>query len=285
MAIFSNRATLSYNGITTDSNIAYGELLEVLTLSKTAVEGTYSPGDLVTYAITLRNTGAAPLTGLTLTDNLGAYTFNGNLVYPLTLESADNVRLIVNGTLQPAPGVTAGPPMTITGLNLPAGSDGVILYQARVNSFADPADGGTIDNTVTATGAGLNTPITAQESLPVTTGPALSIAKSISPTQVTDNDRVTYTFLIQNNGNVPATAAENAVITDTFDPILSDLVVTLNGTPLAVGTGYTYNQAAGLFATQPGQIVVPAATYTQDPVTGQYALNPGAVTLTVTGTI
>jgi stage V sporulation protein AD len=57
MAIFSNQATLTYNGSSTNSNIAYGEILDVLAATKTAVEGSYTPGSLVTYAVTLRNTG------------------------------------------------------------------------------------------------------------------------------------------------------------------------------------------------------------------------------------
>ena len=39
MAIFSNQATLTYNGTTTNSNIAYGEILEVLAATLT-VTGT-----------------------------------------------------------------------------------------------------------------------------------------------------------------------------------------------------------------------------------------------------
>ena len=45
MAIFSNQATLTYNGNTTNSNIAYGEILDVLVATKTAIEGTYTPGN------------------------------------------------------------------------------------------------------------------------------------------------------------------------------------------------------------------------------------------------
>ena len=81
MAIFSNQATLTYNGSSTNSNIAYGEILDVLVATKTAVEGTYTPGQTVTYVVTLRNTGTAALTGLTLTDDLGGYNFGGITVY------------------------------------------------------------------------------------------------------------------------------------------------------------------------------------------------------------
>ena len=48
---------------------------------------------------------------------------------------------------------------------------------------------------------------------------------------------------------------------------------------------YSYNAATGTFATQEGQITVPAATFTQDATTGEWTVTPGAGTLTVTGTI
>lgn len=57
MAAFTNRATLSYNGITTDSNVIVGEILEALSASKTAVDtapARRSPMQLV-------NNGTAPL--------------------------------------------------------------------------------------------------------------------------------------------------------------------------------------------------------------------------------
>ena len=284
MAIFSNQATLTYNGGSTNSNIAYGEILDVLTATKTAIEGTYTPGELVTYVVTLRNTGGTALTGVTVTDDLGGYVFEGNTVYPLTYEDG-SATVFVNGVPQAAPAVTAGPPLAVSGLNIPAGGDLVLVYQARANQFADPAADGTIVNTVTVTGDGITTPITATETVTAASAPELTISKAISPTQVVDNDRVTYTFVIQNTGNEAVVATDNAVITDTFDPILTDLVVTYDGATWTEGVQYTYDAATGLFATLPGAITVPAATYTQDPVTGAYTLTPGIATLTVTGTI
>ena len=284
MAIFSNQATLTYNGNTTNSNIAYGEILDVVAAAKTAIEGSYTPGELVTYVVTLRNTGTTALTGLTVTDDLGGYAFDGNTVYPLTYEDG-SAALFVNGVSQPAPAVTAGPPLVVSGLTIPAGGDLVLVYQARANQFANPAAGGTIVNTVTITGDGISTPITATETVTAASAPELTITKSISPSQLVDNDRVTYTFVIQNTGNEPVVATDNAAITDTFDPILTALAVTFNGTVWAEGTQYTYDESNGLFTTLPGAITVPAATYTQDPVTGAYTLTPGIATLIVTGTI
>ena len=284
MAIFTNQATLTYNGNTTNSNIAYGEILDVLVATKTSVEGTYTPGTLVTYVVTLRNTGAATLTGLTVTDNLGGYDFNGTTVYPLTYE-ADSAVLFANGVLQPTPAVTAGPPLIVSGISVPGNGDVVLVYQARANSFANPAAGGSIDNTVTVTGDGISAPVTAVESVAAESAPALTISKSITPSQVVDNDRVTYTFVIQNSGNQAVVAADNAAITDTFDPILTALAVTFDGAAWTQEVQYNYDETTGLFTTVPGQILVPAATYTQDPVTGEYSVTPGIATLVVTGTI
>ena len=284
MAIFSNQATLTYGGNTTNSNIAFGEILDVVAATKTAIEGVYTPGQLVTYVVTLRNTGNAALTNLTITDDLGAYEFAGNTRYPLTYE-AGSAAFFVDGVPQAAPAVTAGPPLVITGINLPSGSDGVLVYQARANEFADPAVGGTIVNTVTVTGNGINEPITATETVDAATEAESTISKSITPTQAVDNDRLTYTFVIQNTGNEAVVATDNAAITDTFDPILTDLTVTFNGTTWVQGVQYNYTPATGLFATVPSSITVPAATYTQDPVTGQYTVIPGTATLTVTGTV
>ncbi len=284
MAIFSNQATLTVGGVSTNSNIAFGEILEALAVTKTAVEANYTPGSSVTYVVSLRNTGATPLTGLTITDNLGAYTLNGATVYPLKTVETD-VRLFIAGVPQATPNITAGPPLAVTGVNIPANTDAILVYQAQVNEFANPAAGSVINNTVTVTGGGLAAPITATESITAAAGTRLSIEKSISPAQVVDNDRVTYTFVIRNTGNQAVTAADAAVITDTFLPILTDLAVSFNGAAWTEGTQYTYNVVTGQFATLPGQVVVPAATYAQDPATGAYTVNPGVATLVITGTI
>ena len=284
MAIFSNQATLTYNGSSTKSNIAYGEILDVLVATKTSVEGSYTPGQIVTYVVTLRNTGTSALTGLTVTDDLGGYVFGGTTVYPLTYE-AGSVAMFTNGVPQAAPAVTAGPPLAFSGITVPAGGDVVLVYQARANAYADPAPEGTIVNTVTVTGDGLSAPITASATVTAEVAPVLTISKSITPAQVVDNDRVTYTFVIQNSGNQAVVATDNAAITDTFDPILTALTVTFDGAAWTQGVQYNYNEATGLFTTVPGQILVPAATYVQDPVTGVYTATPGIATLVVTGTI
>ena len=284
MAIFSNQATLTYNGNTTNSNIAYGEILDVLTASKTSVEGIYTQNGLVTYVITLRNTGNAALNGLSVSDNLGGYDFGGTTLYPLTY-SDGSATLFIDGVLQPDPAVAPGPPLVISGINIPGGSDAVLIYQARANQYAPPTADGVITNTATITGDGLSAPVIATETVNSATTPILTISKSITPSQVVDNDRVTYTFVIQNSGNQAVVATDNAAISDVFDPILNPITVTLNGTPIAEGTGYSYDTTGGIFATTPGAITVPAATLVQDPVTGEWNVTPGTAVLVVTGTV
>ena len=231
MATFTNQATLTYNGTTTASNIVTGEILEVLSAQKNAVVDAYTAGDDITYVISILNTGQAPLTGLTLTDDLGAYTFGAQTLTPLTYANG-SIRYYVNGVLQPAPTVTAQAPLTVTGLNVPAGGNAMLLYEANTNQYAPRAAGARINNTATISGAGVTNPVTAAEAVTAAERAALTINKAVSPRVVTENGALTYTFTIQNSGNTAVTPADNATVSDRFNPILSNLAVSLNGTPL-----------------------------------------------------
>ncbi len=284
MATFTNQAFLSYRNSVTPSNVVTGEVREIIAATKTAVSETYSAGDTVTYVINLVNSGSTTVSDLTVTDDLGAYTFDTTSLVPLTYE-ADSLRYFVNGILQPTPTVTSQSPLTVTGISVPAGGNAAIVYEARVNEFAPLGTDGTINNTATVTGDGLTAPVTATETVNATTDAFLTISKAVNPVSVVDNEPLTYTFLIQNYGNTATTAADNVTVTDTFNPILNPITVTLDGVTLVEGTDYTYNTATGAFATIADRITIPAATYTQDPTTGQFNITPGSVTLTVVGTV
>ena len=244
MPSFTNQATLSYNNITTSSNVVTGQLLEVLSATKTALVDTYSAQDVVTYVVSILNSGTTALNGLTVTDDLGAYSFGGQTLYPLDYIPG-SVRLFINGVLQPAPSATAEPPLVISGINIPAGSNAVLVYEARVNQFAPLAEGSAINNTATVSGGGLSAPISAEETITAASQPQLTISKSLCPATIAENGQLTYTFVIQNSGSQPATAADSIIVRDLFDPILEGLTVTLDGNPLAAGVGYTYDQATG----------------------------------------
>ena len=72
MARFTNQAQLRYGRSIANSNIAVGEILEVLSAAKEAVRNTYRQNDTITYVISIVNAGTLAYTGLTITDNLGA---------------------------------------------------------------------------------------------------------------------------------------------------------------------------------------------------------------------
>jgi len=284
MATFQNRATLIYSGGTTDSNTVTGEITEVLSITKTALDESYTAGDKITYIVSLVNTGATAISGLTVTDDLGAYAIGEATAVPLSYETG-TLRYFANGVLQPTPTVTAEAPLTVTGITVPAGGNGVLIYETRASAAAPLESGGTVTNTATASGGGISTPVTASETVTVEDAADLSITKALNPAVVPENGQLTYTFVISNSGNTDATAADSIVLTDNFDPILENITVTLDGVTLTEGVDYTYNEATGEFATVAGRITVPAATFAQDPVTGAYTVTPGTATVTVTGTV
>ncbi|MBR5947245.1 MAG: hypothetical protein IKZ82_01190 [Clostridia bacterium] len=283
MATFYNQATLSYKGISVSSNIATGELVSALSASKTAVTDTYSTGSELVYVVSLVNSSASDVTALTLTDDLGAYEFGAETLVPLTYVDG-SIKYFIDGVLQPAPTVTASDPLTVTGISVPAGGTSTLIYAAAVNSYAPPEAGGSITNTASITGTGV-TELTASETVTAAAESLLDIAKSVSPTTVSENGEVTYTFVITNSGAAEAGAADSVSVTDTFTPILSNIAVSFNGAQMEKSVDYTYNEVSGVFATVPGSIIVPAATFTQDAVSGAWSCEPGSVALTVTGTI
>ena len=84
MAIFTNQAQLRYGNAVANSNVAVGEILEVLAATKTAVRKTYGQNDRVTYVVSIVNSGNTAMTGLTVADDLGAYAFGTDTLVPLT---------------------------------------------------------------------------------------------------------------------------------------------------------------------------------------------------------
>lgn len=176
MATFTNQATLTYNDITTNSNIVTGEIIEVLSAAKTAVTDSYSVGDSVTYVISIVNTGAVPVNSVSITDDLGAYDFGTGTLTPLTYVDG-SVRYFADGVLQAAPTVSAGETLVITGITVPANSNAVIVYETLTNEFAPPAVGSTITNTAVITGTGITTPITVEETITAADSADLTITK------------------------------------------------------------------------------------------------------------
>lgn len=286
MRPFTNQATLSYRGMTVNSNIVSGELAESLNGTKDATGGTYRSRENNTFVINIVNDGTTQRTGLTVTDDLSAYTSaaTGNTVVPF--DYVDNSALYyVNG----APGgqiavMQDDNHLVFTPVNIPAGGNATIVYEATPNEFAPLITGSVITNRAVVTDANGDQLVEMSETVVVEDSSFLDITKSLNPTVVEENGQLTYTFRIQNTGNAPATVNDQAVITDLFNPRLNDIAVTFNGQPWDA-TRYNYDSTTGLFQTVEGNLTVPAASFVQDPTTGAWTMVPSVSTLEVTGTV
>lgn len=286
MATFFNQATLSYNNTVKNSNTVSGELVEVLSMTKTGLNFLYNTGDTITYIISIVNSGNTAFTGPAVVDNLGTYAFgtDGTLT-PLTFVD-DSVRYIINGVPQEGYSASAtGESVTFTGFTIPANGTVVIAYEVKVNNLAPVGGDGKVTNTATLTATGLSTPVTATYEIDENTAPNLSIIKSVSPVPVSENGQLTYSFTIQNSSPTGTATTDTVILSDTFDPILTGITVNVDGTDLT-DEQFSYDETTGEFSINNATLLaVPAATYEQDAVTGEYVISPGTVTVTITGTV
>ena len=282
MPTFKNNATLTFNGRSVLSNTVTGEISDLLTGSKTAPVDLYRQGDRITYVVNLVNAGDTALTGLTVTDDLGAYPFGTGTVTPLSYLDGSAV-LFVNGTPQAAPTVSVQDgSLVFTGITVPADGNTSIVYAVTVNEYAPLGDGACVVNTATVTGDGVFTPLSLSETVTADETANLSIVKSLSPSSVVGGGPITYSFDIENSGVTAVGATDDVTLTDVFNPVLENPTVAYNGTTLTSGTDYTYE--SGTLTVLAGVITVPAATVAQSE-TGEWTVTPGVGTLTVTGTI
>ena len=283
MATFTNQATLIFNGQSTSSNVTTGELASGLTLTKTSISRDYGRDDHVAYIVTIASTLGA-ITGATLTDDLGSYTVGTNTVTPFDYVEG-SLLYYVNGVLTEGPTAGGGPPLTVTGIDIPAGANVQIIYEAATNEYTPHMTGASVTNTATLVGTGVIDPLSDTAVVTARDEVSLTIAKAMCPTTVAEDGTLNYTFIIQNTGNTAVAATDDLIVTDTFNPILNPITMTLDGVALAEGVQYTYDETTGEFATLPGALTVPAAQYTQDPLSGVYSTIPGVAVLTVSGTV
>lgn len=282
MATFFNQASLSFNGQITNSNITEGEIIGALSIEKIALNTTYSASDTVAYLVTLQNSGTTALANVDVSDDLGAFALEGTTLVPLSYVDG-SVMAFLNGVSTTAPVVTTGTNLVFNDITIPAGGTYTLLYQAVVNGQAPLGVGATITNTVVASGVAEQ--VSDSATITANSEAILSVAKAVCPPVITESGDLTYTFIIQNSGAAAIDAEDDVILTDTFNPILTGITVTSNGTVWTEGVEYTYNTLTGEFATLPGAITVDGATFTRNPVDGVITTTPGVNVITVSGTV
>ena len=191
-----------------------------LSVAKTASPGTVTAaGQKVTYSFAVTNTGNVTLTAATINEG----TFSGTGTLPAATCPA--------GAASIAPGVTVTctATYTVTQADVDTGS----ITNTATASATDPS--GTTDT---------SSPSTAK--IAVTAAPALTVKKTVSPTTVTGaGQKVTYSFVVTNTGNVTETGI-----------VVNDESFTGTGTLSAISC------PPGAASLAPGAVLTCTATYT-----------------------
>lgn len=215
--ILNNSATLTYNSgdntASAASNVVSTSLLDSysLTAQKVSANDSFRPSENITYLVTVTNTGTQPLFDVEITDDLGGTG--------VPLAYVENSALVIDGGVVTSVTPASTNPLIIPLVNaLQSGESVTVVYVAQVSAVLE--DGiDEITNTATASanrqsGTG---PVVTSEPVSVTIFredfAQVDIVKSVDKAVISSGDTLTYTFTIENSGNIPAT---NVVITDTL---------------------------------------------------------------------
>ena len=287
MATIENFATVSYTsgGVleTKVSNLAEIGLESAVNFSKTTLGDTYSEDSVITYILSITNTSASAIANVSITDDLGSFVFGTMELTPLAYTAP--ALLLIDGqdvSAQLTVDDTTAGSLVFGFPTLPAGATANIVYRATVNEYAPLDLNSAIVNTATLTSDSDCADGSASATVTAASAANVSVFKQMAPNPVVCGDVVTYTIRIYNYGNI---AAENVVLTDTFNPAPDTITVSKDGVLLG---GSEYSYVSGTLTTPVGTgtpVSVPAATFTRDSETGILNVTPGVVEYVITGQI
>ena len=201
--------------------------VRMLQLVKTASPGSTVEGGVVTYTVTLTNTGAVAYTAAapaSFSDDLSA-----------VLDDASYVAGSATGG-----GVFAAPTLSWTGIQLAVGSSKSFTYQVRVNT-PDAGDH-LLDNVVTTPpGLGANCDAGSNDPACSTETPVRSMhmTKTASAAVASPGDTVSYTIVVTNTGAVAYTAGSPASFTDDLSRVIDDATYQNDAAATSGTVGYT----------------------------------------------
>ncbi|MFD4670794.1 GEVED domain-containing protein [Lentzea sp. NPDC058450] len=171
-----------------------------LTIAKTSDSKTANPGDTVTYALTITNTGQVPLTGEKVTDDLSG-----------VLDDAT----WVSGQATPGTVSLTAPTLTWTG-DLAIGATATVTYVVRVN---DPIKGDhkLVNRVSTEVPSNCPPGSTDPKCSTTTPLPGMEIVKSVDRKSANPGDVVTYTVTVRNTGQTELNASFRDDLTKVLD--------------------------------------------------------------------
>ncbi|HQZ21757.1 MAG TPA: SdrD B-like domain-containing protein, partial [Thermoflexales bacterium] len=277
--ILTNTAKLTYtdptSGTTTLTTPPVSvQLVEPKLLISKAAVGQHSPlngGDLVTYTLTVSNTGSSSAYDVVITDALPAgITYLAPIAYSVSAPA---------GAILTNTNTSGSSNLTWQASEIGTGATANIQFMARV--AYDIAPSLTLTNTTAATYTSL--PGVVSEERTVTTPvaiavlqtgqPILELTKSVTPTIVLPGGYITYTIRVTNTGVVSAVTT----ITDLV-PVNTTFVAATNG-----ATGASAGSGAGTLVTwNPAPINANGGTFTAQMIV-QVNSTPNAILSSITG--
>lgn len=270
-SIITNEATATYqfNGSTETMTTTSNENTIILqdnsgiTLSKTGSPTEFVAGDIITYRVTITNSGSYFFNGVRIIDNLAM----GNLAYV-----TGSASLTVGNLTYPVSPVATNP-LTFTLQQLNVGATMTLTYRCQV-IFNLPSTITSLTNTVrgigyTSTGT---EETTASYTIQKKTSVGLTIEKTASVTDVFPNQSFNYVLTLSNNSTTEARILTlvdqlptNFVLTAVSLQIGSGVAVVLDGTDytLSVGNLLTIPSPVGPLVTVPanGNTIVTLTGY------------------------
>lgn len=242
--IINNSASTSYtfsgspNAYSATSNILpiNYENSAGITVTKTANPSTFSIGDIITYTVTITNTGSSYMTGVRVIDDVG----NGNVAYVLS-----SATLSVGGQTYPVSPIATNP-LTFTLQQLPVGATMTLTYNCQV-IFNLPASVSLITNSVKAIGYTASSSLIGYSSSTIQKKNSVnfSITKSSNVTDIGPGKTFNYYITLQNN---TANVANVSSVTDNLPPgytlISASLQIGTNPATTLSPTDYSITQGS-----------------------------------------
>lgn len=285
--IITNRATVSYSFGTAFasavSNITTAKLNAALSITKIALSETYRIGSELTYIITVTNNSSTQTNALSVTDDLGTGSIDCSELTPLTL--IGNARLFINGAFaEEIVPIYVDRSVIFNIGHIPANAAAQIIYTAEVNNLAGCCSECTITNRACVRfvcDCPCAETVCAECTVTAEDYAELRIIKSVCPNSLVCGERIRYLIDVYNYGNIEAT---DVVLTDSFDPALSDLEVRIGGI-LIPADEYVYSDGNLTLPSLNGRALTVPAAICERGEDCRYSVTPSEISIEISGTV